>query len=1255
MSQHYLTQALALHQAGKLAQAEPLYRAALSADPNNADALHLLGVLLDQSGQAPEAVALIGRAVALRPQAPMFYLNLANALVHAQQPEQAISALRAALRLAPDLAVARTNLAQLLCQQAGRLWQAARLLAALEAAQQAVALNPALPEAQAELGRMLVELGRAAEAEAPLRAVIAARPTSMSARSSLLLSLYYRDDLDPDAIASEHTAQMVDWLAANALPNPPPSPAAPRNGQPLRVGFLSADFRRHSVGWFLRAVLPALDHRQILPFAIASLRTAPDDVTDALRTVCAGWLDIGGQPDDAAAAAIMALKLDVLVDLGGHTAGSRLAVLARVNGPRQISWLGYPGDTGLPSVVARLTDSIADPPIGQPALQYLPPPFLCYAPPPVELPVLPRADGPICFGSFNAFSKISPTTLRLWAGVLAAVPGSSLRIKAPVLADAGVTAHLRQQMAALGIHPARIETLPPQPDLAGHLAAYAGIDIALDTTPYSGTTTTCEALWMGVPVVTLAGQGHHARVSASLLGAVGLNALVAGSAESYIHVAATLAADRARLAGLRAGLRDRLLASPLMNAADFAGRMTAALQAIAGVDSAGLLSAAWAQRAAGARGPATALLKQVMAQTPRHPDALLLLGVLLLDAGSFDQAEAAFTTALAVRPGFVAALGNLALIAGRRADWPRARALLEQALAIAPDDAGLILSWSEALSHCGAGALAWQKLVDLAGKHPADPRPCINLSALALAGDRLPLALQWAEQAQARAPHDPAARAALARVLLRLDRASEAVALAQRSPASPALWMLLAEAHLRVGQPHAAIAVLERAGGQIDLLAADRLRAMALVAQGRAAEAEALFTAVLAKTPNDTVLRSNALYSLQYRDDLDARTLAARLRAGAAAWRSSAPALVRQAGTPLRVGFLSPDFRRHAVASFVLPLLHALDHRQVQPVAFAELGDGDAVTARLRTLCAGWVQTLGRTAAQVAADVVGAGIDVLIDLAGHTAGNRLDVMALRPAAVGVTWLGYPGTTGLDCFDWRISDAVCDPPAEDALSSEPLWRLDPGFHCFAPPAEAPPVGPPPCLETGYVTFGCFNARPKLSQAAIAAMAGVLRAVAGSRLLLKARECDEAAERRQLEALFASHGIAADRLVLLRQDNALADHLARYHSVDIALDSFPYAGTTTTLEALWMGVPVVTLAGNRHAARVGASLLRQMGQPGWIAPSTTTYVEIAAGLAGDKARLAVLRAGQRAQMANSALCRSADFAVRFQSMLAGMTRR
>jgi predicted O-linked N-acetylglucosamine transferase (SPINDLY family) len=270
-------------------------------------------------------------------------------------------------------------------------------------------------------------------------------------------------------------------------------------------------------------------------------------------------------------------------------------------------------------------------------------------------------------------------------------------------------------------------------------------------------------------------------------------------------------------------------------------------------------------------------------------------------------------------------------------------------------------------------------------------------------------------------------------------------------------------------------------------------------------------------------------------------------------------------------------------------------------------------------------------------------IDIAIDLTGHTGNNRLTALAAYAAPLQVSWLGYPCTTGLGAIDYRITEAVADPlDTADPHYSEKLVRLPRSFLCYRPPDEAPAPGPLPSLCGNPFTFGSFNNLPKVNDAVIDAWAEILRRVPGSRLLLKSRAfaCREPADRMRLT--FADRGIDPQRIELVGWRRDPAEHLLLYGQVDLALDPFPYNGTTTSCEAMWMGVPVLTLAGERHAARVGASLITQVGLTDLITATAEDYVERAVALAASRDGLAEIRETLRARMAASPLCDAAAFA-------------
>ncbi|MFO1057336.1 MAG: hypothetical protein U1E53_10255 [Dongiaceae bacterium] len=362
----------------------------------------------------------------------------------------------------------------------------------------------------------------------------------------------------------------------------------------------------------------------------------------------------------------------------------------------------------------------------------------------------------------------------------------------------------------------------------------------------------------------------------------------------------------------------------------------------------------------------------------------------------------------------------------------------------------------------------------------------------------------------------------------------------------------------------------------------------------------------------------------------------------------------------LRVGYVSPDFRDHSVAFFIEPVLAAHDRGAFELHAFSAVRRPDAVTGRLRALVGRWHEAAALSDLELARLVRAERIDILVDLAGHTVGNRLGAFALRAAPVQASWIGYPATTGLAAMDFRLTDAVADPEGAEAWHSERLVRLPQGFLCYRPPEDAPAVAtaPPPRGGERPFAFGSFNALAKLGPAAIAAWGAILRRVPGAQLRLKAADLGGRRAQRRLIEAFALEGIAESRLKLLPQHRSRRDHLTTYAAVDLALDSFPYNGTTTTCEALWMGTPVLTLRGTAHAGRVGASLLGRLGLDELVADDVGAYCDRAVALAAAPQRLKDWRAGLRARMTASPLCRPELFVPALEAAyreMAAMRRR
>ncbi len=356
----------------------------------------------------------------------------------------------------------------------------------------------------------------------------------------------------------------------------------------------------------------------------------------------------------------------------------------------------------------------------------------------------------------------------------------------------------------------------------------------------------------------------------------------------------------------------------------------------------------------------------------------------------------------------------------------------------------------------------------------------------------------------------------------------------------------------------------------------------------------------------------------------------------------------------LRVGFVSGDFYRHSVSYFLLPLFRAYDRTRLEFVCFSNARHKDEVTVELKNLVDGWRDIAGLDDEAAIAAIRGAEIDILMDLSGHTKDNRLEIFAAKSAPVQATWLGYPDTTGLSAVDYRLSDAVADPPGAERYCVERLYRLQDGFLCYSPPDMAETVSPPPMQKNGYVTFASFNNMAKTTPGLIAVWARILQEMPDSRLLLKNNSLACPTLRQRLAGYFARHGVAAERLILKCRSPTVAEHLAEYAGADITLDTFPYNGTTTTCEALWMGVPVIACRGDRHAARVGASILTQTGLQELLAEDVNGYVAKAVGLGGDGAAVARLRQGMRQRLQDSALFDEKGFAAKMAEAFFAMWR-
>jgi len=648
----------------------------------------------------------------------------------------------------------------------------------------------------------------------------------------------------------------------------------------------------------------------------------------------------------------------------------------------------------------------------------------------------------------------------------------------------------------------------------------------------------------------------------------------------------------------------------------------------------------------------------------------------LLQAGREAEAVARCDHAIARDAGSDMAHNLLGIIAARRGDFSRALPHFERAAELAPARGEYHRNLGYAQRHAGqvgAAVLSFTEAIRL------DPGDCVALFELgkvhlaqgdfagaehcqrriierepgnaiawlgyghALAGlQRLREAGDAYRSALERAPALQEARFALAGVLSSLGRDAEALALYREiegvRPDHPGLQLNLGFELKKLGRSAEAIRHYDRAIAQdpADATAYNN-RGNALRCQQRLPDAIASLRKALVLKPDYAGARSNLLLSLNYAEHSQRVLYSEALQFDEQHAAALLPRERRFSNNPdpkrrLRVGYVSADFRRHSVAYFLKGVLERRDRAGPEVFCYANVERPDELTAMFRSTADQWRPIFGLSDEEVTRQVESDSVDILVDLSGHTAGNRLLVFARKPAPVQVSWLGYPNTTGMRAMDYRLTDAIADPPGEaDELHTESLVRLAGGFLCYQPDGALPTTGAPRADER--VTFGSFNTLAKVTPEVIAVWSEILHGVPGSRLLLKSESLDEEETQGRFLALFARHGVAAGRLELRAPIADHRQHLEFYERVDMALDPFPYNGTTTTCEALSMGVPVVALRGQRHAARVGASLLTHAGLGEWVAGSTQDYVNLAVRQAADRTRLAALRPVIRAAFAAS----------------------
>ncbi|TWU05751.1 O-linked N-acetylglucosamine transferase, SPINDLY family protein [Stieleria varia] len=613
-----------------------------------------------------------------------------------------------------------------------------------------------------------------------------------------------------------------------------------------------------------------------------------------------------------------------------------------------------------------------------------------------------------------------------------------------------------------------------------------------------------------------------------------------------------------------------------------------------------LANLGWVYRSLGRYEPACDVLERAIKADPSSVPARCSLGAVFSELGQVDDAEQQYQAALAIDPGHCVALmnlGNLRQSQGRSRD---AEQLYREVLSRNPGDSLVMMNLGEALRQQGKWDLAIEMLTGALRVNPMLVQAAVGLGRTLQAARRL------------------AESESIFRQVIR-----------QRGDYAKA-YHYLGKTLLDAGDAEAAQAEIRHA---LELDPRDAFAVCTLgfvrLEMGQRDEAAECFSRAIELNPD----LSEAAGTLLYLRSTDPGVEPAELFHQHCQWgqrygewpKVSIGERDMRADRRLKIGYVSPDFRNHAIASYIMPVMKSHDGECVEVYCYAEVASPDHVTEQLMRHADHWRFTNGLSDDQVAQQVVEDGIDILVDLAGHTSKNRLLVFARRPAPVQMTWLGYPNTTGLKAIDYRLTCQTQDPEGEETWHVEQLLRLPGGSFCFSVPENAPAVHPTPAMNAGHVTFGALHRPIKITDSVRDLWAAVMHAVPGSKLLVFNTRFTQSAASDLRDGLIA-RGVSAERMeIRSRYDGA--SYLETYHEIDIALDVFPWAGGTTTLEALWMGVPVLAMYGDRRSARSTAAIVENVGHGAWVARSTAQYVQLAAKLASDWNALQASRARLR----------------------------
>jgi len=882
----------------------------------------------------------------------------------------------------------------------------------------------------------------------------------------------------------------------------------------IRVGYISPDMRFHVVAFFSTHFFKSYDKTRFEVFIYANC--GADDVTRQFAAAVDGFRNISGIAASEVAAQILRDEIDILVDLAGHSADNSLEVLAYKPAPIQISGIGYFDSTGLDTVDYFIADKFTDPEglnekFFTEKILRLQHSHFCYVWHDLQFVPAPAPctkNGFVTFVSFNNFAKVTDEMLRLWAKILDGVPASRLYLKNKTFGENYGLELARERMAAAGIDLARVTCEAFE---TNYVKCYGRADIALDTFPYPGGGTTCDALYMGVPVITLVGERHNSRFGYSLLKNMGLEELCAFSEDEYIQKAIALAGDRERLREYHLTIRRKMLESPVMNDTIYMGEIEQAYEKIFNAWTAGK--------------PLPDFPQEIAPVTPALADEYRRR------AESYIRLEGKNGTSKFNRVDFKRTLYFAELAAQFKRDAKLLLTIADRRFML-DDNLGAYETMREALEYLyppKSGGKKYSKFF-----------------------------MSECHRKFAKYAHD------------------------------------------------------------------NRQHVEAIKHYERAFE--------LAETEQQQIeIYGSILLMLHFLEVSSAEMAAAHFDCQKFFEDVKPFTKYHERHDRIKIGYISGDFRKHAVFSVVFGFMSCHDRKKFEVTCYSCNPADDEFTDYYRRGVEHFVDVADLTAAQLAKKIHDDEIDIAVDLAGHTGKSGLPALAYRPALVQVSGIGYMSTTGLKQIDYFITDEELDPPnqrREEFFSEKFLYM--PAQFSYARREDLPVPKGAPCVKNGFVTFGTICRYSKITDDMLAVWTEILRRVPTARLLMRAQEFISNRTQDELYGIMKGLGCDMERVIIRP---AVHDYFGAISQIDIMLDAYPYVGGTTNLDALYMGVPVVSLYGERHSTRFGKSILHSVGLAELATDNIDAYIGTAVALANDAETLDALHKNLRQMFLNS----------------------